>query len=289
MLEIISMISVRRGASPQLWAFESWSSTPAAIHQPCHGMEGGTTIMEQICNSYIRYVRYVNWTELKWKLMPFYGKTKLRFVSIRADEVDIFKVLATEFPKLDPAIRYYLQPNLRQCRLRESYRKLEEHQLGTWQIGNTPWWWRSIQKSNQSKKNSIETFSESQVVLVFMRLYHNNLMYHTNYIGSMAEVLHQSGPAKWSSLPRACFYQLLLCTLNPLSKIRRNRSKSDPPILLQWHWGFFPKTKPSLSALLQCRAAEAFETLDPWFRTTSTKAHCKRQIHGYHEYVMLSP
>lgn len=58
-----------------------------------------STIMEQICNSDIRYVRYVNWTG-QWKLMPFYGKTKLRFVSIRAvNSVDFFKVVfSLSFP-----------------------------------------------------------------------------------------------------------------------------------------------------------------------------------------------
>lgn len=132
MLEFFFLISVRRGASPQLWAFESWSSTPAAIHQPCHGMEGGTTIMEQICNSYIRYVRYVNWTG-EWKFLPFYGKQNCVLFQFGLMKL-ICKVVATEFPKLDPAIRYYLQPNLRQFRLLESYRKLEEHQLGTWQM-----------------------------------------------------------------------------------------------------------------------------------------------------------
>ena len=117
--------------------------------------------------------------------------------------------------------------------------------------------------------------------LVFMRLYVIIIWCTIPNIGSMAEVLHQSGPAKWSSLPRACFYQiyqLLLCTLNPLSKMWRNRWKSIPHSFSSDIEDFSPK-RPSLSALLQCRAAEAFETLrDLWFRTASTKAHIQRNM-----------
>ena len=219
-----------------------------AIHQPCHGMEGGTTIMEQICNSYIRYVRYVNWTG-EWKILPFYGKQNCVLFQFGLMKL-ICKVVATEFPKLDPAIRYYLQPNLRQCRLLESYRKLEEHQLGTWQMeiqhDDDD---QSRNRINPTKFNrNLQWISKSFsslcgcIIIIWCTIPN---------IGSMAEVLHQSGPAKWSSPAKSLFLSTAPLHLKSFKQNPKKSLKIDPPILLQWHWGFFPKeTQPfSLAAM----------------------------------------